>query len=85
MTVWWCDPTLQIFIVKLGSYIADIKGCSANLPLSAWYVLNFNSKYDLFQPKTDFFSTRTLISVHFKTVRYFSQSIFSLFSYFKNA
>ena len=40
---------------------------------------------DLFQPMTDFFSTRALISVHSKTVRNFSQSIFSLFSYFKNA
>ena len=33
---------------------------------------------DLFQPKTSTFSTRTLISVHFKTVRYFSQPIFRL-------
>ena len=41
--------------------------------------------HDSFQPKTDLFSTRSLISVHFKTVRYFSQSIFSLFSYLKNA
>ena len=38
---------------------------------------------DLFQPKTDLFSTHALISVKFKTVRYFSQSIFSLFSYLK--
>ena len=36
---------------------------------------------DLFQPKTDLFSTRALILVHFKTVRYFSQPIFILFSY----
>ena len=40
---------------------------------------------DLFQPKTSTFSTRALISVHLKTVRYFSQPIFSLFSYLKNA
>ena len=40
-------------------------------------------RHDLFQPKTDFFPTRALIWVHFKTVRYFSQPIFSLFSYFK--
>ena len=40
--------------------------------------------FDLFQPKTDLFSTRALIWVHFKTVRYFSQPIFSLFSYLKN-
>ena len=39
---------------------------------------------ELFQPKTDLFSTRTLIWVHFKTVHYFSQPIFSLFSYLKN-
>ena len=38
---------------------------------------------DLFQPKTDLFSTRALIWVHFKTVHYFSQPIFSLFSYLK--
>ena len=41
--------------------------------------------FDLFQPKTSTISTRALISVHFKTVRYFSQPIFRLFSYFKNA
>ena len=40
---------------------------------------------DLFHPKTSTFSTRALIWVHFKTVHYFSQSIFSLFSYLKNA
>ena len=40
---------------------------------------------DLFQPKTDLFSTRALIWVHFKTVRYFHQPIFSSFSYLKNA
>ena len=40
---------------------------------------------DLFQPKTDLFSTRALIRVHFKSVRYFSQPIFILFSYLKNA
>ena len=37
--------------------------------------------FNLFQPKTDLFSTRALILVHFKTVRYFSQPIFILFSY----
>ena len=31
------------------------------------------------------FSTRALIWVHFKTVQYFYQPIFSLFSYLKNA
>ena len=46
---------------------------------------NGGEMYDLFQPKTDLFSTRALILVHFKTERYFSQSIFGLFSYFKNA
>ena len=40
---------------------------------------------DLFQPKTSTFSTRALILVHFKTVHYFSQPIFSLFSYLKHA
>ena len=38
---------------------------------------------DLFQTKTDLFSTRALIWVHFKTVHYFYQPIFSLFSYLK--
>ena len=41
--------------------------------------------YDLFQPKTSSFSTRALIWVHSKTVYYFSQPIFSLFSYLKDA
>ena len=41
--------------------------------------------YNLFQPMTDLFSTRALIWVHFKTVHYFSQPIFGLFSYLKNA
>ena len=36
---------------------------------------------DLFQPKTDLFSTRALISVNFKTMRYFFQPIFRIFSY----
>ena len=40
---------------------------------------------DLFQPNTDLFSTRAFIWVHFKTVHYFSQQIFSLFLYLKNA
>ena len=46
---------------------------------------NLDTALDLFQPKTSTFSTRALIWVHFKTVRYFSQQIFRLFSYFKNA
>ena len=54
-----------------------------------FWTVYFGSKeknaVDLFQPKTDLFSTRALIWVHFKTVHYFSQPIFSLFSYFKNA
>ena len=39
--------------------------------------------YDLFQPKMSTFSTRAHILVLFKTVHYFSQSIFSLVSYLK--
>ena len=35
---------------------------------------------DLFQPKTDLFSTRSLIWMHFKTVHYFSQPIISFFN-----
>ena len=42
-------------------------------------------EHDLFQPKTSTFSTGALIWVHFKTVRYFSQPIFRLFSYLTNA
>ena len=41
--------------------------------------------WDLFQPKTDIFSARSLFWVHFKTVHYFSKPIFSWFSYKKNA
>ena len=40
---------------------------------------------DLFHPKTDLFSTCALIWVHFTTVHYFSQPIFSLFLYLKNS
>ena len=40
-----------------------------------------DSAKDMFQPKTSTFSTCSLILVRFKTVHYFSQSIFSLFSY----
>ena len=38
---------------------------------------------DLFQPKTDLFSTHALIWVHLKTMRYFYQPIFSSFLYLK--
>ena len=48
--------------------------------ISSWFGI-----LDLFQPKTDHFSAHALILVHFKTVHYFSQPIFSLFSYLKNA
>ena len=38
-----------------------------------WSILKIELRvgYDLFQPKTSTFSTRSLIWVHFKTVRYF--------------
>ena len=49
------------------------------------YFLGKKSIVDLFQPKTSTFSKRALIWVHFKTMHYFSQPIFSLFSYLKNA
>ena len=53
-------------------------------PLTIQYSqVNESLVIDLFQPKTSTFSTRALISVHFKTVRYFSQPIFRLFSYLK--
>ena len=39
----------------------------------------------LFQPKTPTFSTRALIWVHFKTVHYFSQPIFHLFTNLNSA
>ena len=38
---------------------------------------------DLFQPKTDLFSTHALIWVQFKTLHSFSQPNFSLFLYLK--
>ena len=50
-----------------------------------WLTPFSSSLFDLFQPKTDLSSTRALIWLHFKTVHYFSQPIFSLFSYLKNA
>ena len=47
--------------------------------------IEYNTISDLFHPKTSNLSTRAIIWVHFKTVHYFSQSIFSLFSYLKDA
>ena len=44
-----------------------------------------NWHWDLFQPKTSTFSIHSLIWVHFKNEHYFSQPIFSLISYLKNA
>ena len=41
--------------------------------------------YELFQPKTSTFSTRTLIWVHYKVVHIFSQPIFSSFSHLNSA
>ena len=38
MAHWWWDPTPQNGIVWLASSISDLKGCSENLPLSAWYL-----------------------------------------------
>ena len=55
------------------------------IPYSSLIDLINDITLDLFQPKTSTFSTRALIWVHFKTVRYFSQSIFSSFSYLKDA
>ena len=53
--------------------------------MESWPEMEPQSKYDLFQAKTDLFPTRAFIWVHFKTVHYFYQPIFSLFSYLKNA
>ena len=59
-----------------------------NLSMSSALSFNFYvfAIYDLWLvPSQDGpFSIRALIWVHFKTVRYFSQPIFSLFSYLKN-
>ena len=49
------------------------------------HIFNYVIVMDLFQPKTDLFSTRARIWVHFKSVHYFSQPIYSLFSYLNNA
>ena len=55
-----------------------------NIGLYSLHDWNFQHfPIDLFQPKTDLFPTRALIWVQFKTVRYFSQPIFRLFSYLK--
>ena len=55
------------------------------LYLMIWMHIYISSTFDLFQPKTVTFSTRALIWANFKTVHYFSQPSFSLFSYLKNA
>ena len=39
MEFWSWDPTTQNVIVWLESLISDLKGCSENLPLYAWYLL----------------------------------------------
>ena len=64
--LWWC---LCVFGLN-GVYWSILHPVSKN-----WISL------DLFHTKTDLFSTRALIWVHFKNVNYFSQPIFSLFSY----
>ena len=60
---------------------------SLGIPAVRWRdIFCWGDKYyvwDLFQPKTGLFPTRALISVHFKTVHYFSLCIFSFISFKK--
>ena len=56
--------------------------CSCLFQICNWKIIH-QITFDLFQSKTSTFSTRALIWVNFKTVHYFSQPIFSLFSYLK--
>ena len=71
------------------SFLTDWFKASYCLTLWRWYFLASDCTFihaamsDLFQPKTSTFSTRALIWVHFKTVQYFSQPIFRIFSYLK--
>ena len=80
------DSLLQLVLLVEGGSI-HIKTPGWHLKLKQFPCTEAKGKFqssaivDLFQPKTALFSTRALISVHFKTVRYFSQPIFRLFSY----
>ena len=78
--VFWCQYIFSPFRLN---YIRQANNFINIIPLRKYpviCVLHFLT-YDLFQPKTDLFSTRALIWVHFKTVRYFPQPICILFSY----
>ena len=70
-TIWSCYVILHVILCMFFFWMNNM--------IHYFYI------YDLFQPKTSTISTRALISVHFKTVPYFSQPIFGLFSYLKNA
>ena len=77
---YWGKYVMNIIIFKKDTQLLSPWGWNILLLIKM-----SSSALDLFQPKTDLFSTRALIWVHFKTVRYFSQPIFRLFSYLKNA
>ena len=84
------DPMIWKLFHRLNQYALPTFCPIPPLPESGWLCFFWGPSLsrvslDLFQPKTSSFSTRALIWVHFKTVRYFYQPIFSLFSYFKNA
>ena len=59
--------------------------CAAEYNNILFYFKCNHISIDLFQPKTDLFPTRSLVWVHFKTVRYFYQPIFGSFLYLQNA
>ena len=75
------------FIVKVRfeSLWCSVVGITYILPGTEQMGSKFLIINDLFQPKTSIFSTRSLIWLHFKTVHYFYQPIFSLISHLKNA
>ena len=74
------SPSLPVNLDSDVTVVASIGESDGNLD---YVELAEKSTTSPFQPKTDLFPTRALIWVHFKTVRYFSQPIFILFSYKK--
>ena len=89
LTIHW-EPLVVSHFCYLRTYIIPFWGNSWKL-FAPFLLLIFNYSSvnvlykDLLHPNKDLFSTHALILVHFKTVHYFSQPIFSLFSYKKNA
>ena len=90
---YWRTRYLFLFVIGFDPsnihvllYVSQEYGNSSIFPnLVNWIGYFVQILIDLVNPKTSTFSTQALIWVHFKTVHYFFQPIFSLFSYSKNA